>query len=339
MLSRLLGEVRKHAGRYAEARATLEAIVERDPDDAAARNVLASVLLDLGQFDAARAHLETLVASGAADGETFANLGIAFQQAGDYEAAAVWFARAVDANATLTPALADLVHARQYLCAWDGLDALEARLAASIADPHADPRLSPFIALSLHFSPAQQLAAARRWSSASLPAVTAPAVVAARGDRLRVGYLSSDFRDHATGRLMVGLLEAHDRRRVEVFGYGYGRGADTPLRRRIVAAFEAYGPYLARWGRRFAKALSLADEVVVVPPVFSVDYAEGARFDETWTDSCRAPTVLVRSRAEAARTAMGLAGPGDVVVSFAQIGTGRETALAAMGEVTLQETS
>jgi predicted O-linked N-acetylglucosamine transferase (SPINDLY family) len=71
-----------------------------------------------------------------------------------------------------------------------------------------------------------------------LPAVTAPAVVAARGDRLRVGYLSSDFRDHATGRLMVGLLEAHDRRRVEVFGYGYGRGTDTPLRRRIVAAFD-----------------------------------------------------------------------------------------------------
>jgi predicted O-linked N-acetylglucosamine transferase (SPINDLY family) len=198
------------------------------------------VLLDLAQFDAAREHLETLVASGAADGETFANLGIAFQQAGDYEAAAVWFARAVDATPGLTPALADLVHARQYLCAWDGLDALEARLAATLDDPHADPRLSPFITLSLHFSPAQQLAAARRWSGATLPAVGAPAVITARGDRLRIGYLSSDFRDHATGRLMVGLIEAHDRRRIDVFGYGYGRGAYSPLRRRIVAAFDQW---------------------------------------------------------------------------------------------------
>jgi predicted O-linked N-acetylglucosamine transferase (SPINDLY family) len=238
ILGRLLGQAHKRAGRYGEARATLEAIVARQPGDAAARNSLASVLLDLAQFDAARDHLETLVASGAADGETFANLGIAFQQAGDYEAAAVWFARAVDASPTLTPALADLVHARQYLCAWDGLDALDARLAATLDDPGADPRLSPFIALSLPFSPAQQLAVARRWSAATLPAVVAPAVVAARGDRLRIGYLSSDFRDHATGRLMAGLIEAHDRRRVEVFGYGYGRGADSPLRRRIVEAFD-----------------------------------------------------------------------------------------------------
>ena len=240
ILARLLGQVRKHAGRYGEARATFETIIARDPSDAAARNSLASVLLDLAQFDAAREHLETLVASGAADGEAFANLGIAFQQAGDYEAAAVWLARAIDASPTLTPALADLVHARQYLCAWDGLDALEVRLAATLDDPHADPRVSPFIALSLHFSPAQQLAAARRWSGATLPAVAAPAVVAARGDRLRIGYLSSDFRDHATGRLMVGLIEAHDRQRVEVFGYGYGRGAHSPLRRRIVEAFDQW---------------------------------------------------------------------------------------------------
>jgi len=240
ILARLLGQVHKRAGRYGEARATLEAIVARDPGDAAARNSLASVLLDLAQFDAARDHLEALVASGAADGQTFANLGIAFQEAGDYEAAAVWFARAVDASPTLTPALADLVHARQYLCAWDGLDAPEVRLAATLDDPHADPRLSPFIALSLNFSPARQLAAARRWSGATLPAVAAPAVVAARGDRLRIGYLSSDFRDHATGRLMGGLIEAHDRRLVEVFGYGYGRGADSPLRRRIVEAFDRW---------------------------------------------------------------------------------------------------
>ena len=239
-LTRLLGQVHKHAGRYGEARATLEAIVARDPGDAAARNSLASVLLDRAQFDAAREHLETLVASGAADGETFANLGIAFQQVQDYEAAAVWFARAVEASPTLTPALADLVHARQYLCEWNGLEALEARLLATIDDPDADPRLSPFIALSLRVSPAQQLATARRWSGSMLPAVAAPAVIAARGDRLRIGYLSSDFREHATGRLMVGLIEAHDRRRVEAFGYGYGRGAHSPLRRRIIAAFDQW---------------------------------------------------------------------------------------------------
>lgn len=116
------------------------------------------------------------------------------------------------------------------------------------------------------------------------------------------------------------------------------RGGLETLRRhfpgaRVIAAFEAYGPYLARWGRRFAKALSLADHVVVAPAVFSADYAAGARFDERWADACTAPLDRATSRAEAARMAMDLARPGDLVVSFAQLGTGRETARAAMGQV------
>jgi len=116
------------------------------------------------------------------------------------------------------------------------------------------------------------------------------------------------------------------------------RGGLETLRRhfpetRVIAAFEAYGPYLARWGRRFAKALSLADHVVVAPAVFSADYTAGARFDERWTDACTAPLTRVASRAEAASTAMALARPGDLVISFAQLGTGRETAVAALGQV------
>jgi UDP-N-acetylmuramate--alanine ligase len=115
------------------------------------------------------------------------------------------------------------------------------------------------------------------------------------------------------------------------------RGGLETLRRhfpeaRIIAVFEAYGPYLARWGRRFARALSLADLVVVAPAGFSPDYADGPRFDERWTDACSVPPVLVGSRAEAASTAMSQARPGDVVVSFAQVARGRETARFALGE-------
>ena len=114
------------------------------------------------------------------------------------------------------------------------------------------------------------------------------------------------------------------------------RGGIEALRRhypdaRVIAVFEAYGPYLARWGRRFALALGGADHVVVGPAVYSADYAPGVGFDERWTDACPVPPLLVGSRAEAAAAAMALARPGDVVVSFAQVGTGRETALHALG--------
>jgi predicted O-linked N-acetylglucosamine transferase (SPINDLY family) len=56
--------------------------------------------------------------------------------------------------------------------------------------------------------------------------------------RLRVGYVSSDLRDHAIGYLMAELFELHDRSRIEVFAYYCGPPSNSPLTQRIKAAVE-----------------------------------------------------------------------------------------------------
>jgi predicted O-linked N-acetylglucosamine transferase (SPINDLY family) len=61
-----------------------------------------------------------------------------------------------------------------------------------------------------------------------------------RAARLRIGYLSGNFRDHPTGRLMVGLFEAHDRRGFEITGYSYGRDGGGAMGARIRAAFDRW---------------------------------------------------------------------------------------------------
>ncbi|RAK60368.1 N-acetylglucosamine transferase [Phenylobacterium hankyongense] len=58
------------------------------------------------------------------------------------------------------------------------------------------------------------------------------------GRRLRVGYVSSDLRDHAVGYLMAEMLELHDRAKVEVFAYYCGVPASGGLNARIMAAVE-----------------------------------------------------------------------------------------------------
>jgi protein O-GlcNAc transferase len=40
-----------------------------------------------------------------------------------------------------------------------------------------------------------------------------------KGDRLRIGYLSSDFRRHVMGDLTLKVFRCHDRQRVEIFAY------------------------------------------------------------------------------------------------------------------------
>ncbi|MGO9741818.1 MAG: glycosyl transferase [Roseiarcus sp.] len=59
-----------------------------------------------------------------------------------------------------------------------------------------------------------------------------------RKRRLRIGYVSSDFREHAVGLAMTQVFETHDREKFEVFAYYCGIARDDGIRRRIVAAVE-----------------------------------------------------------------------------------------------------
>jgi predicted O-linked N-acetylglucosamine transferase (SPINDLY family) len=228
----------KASGAAHDARKLLEQCVALAPESAGLRMSLGAACLDDYRPAVARVELERAIALGAHGGEVWDNLGIARRLLGEEDEALAAFEHAVAANPSLTPALANLVNARYSLCEWDGLQAHEERLAATLDDPASDPRWSPWIALSMPISPAQQLAVARRWAGAMLPAVAPRRAATPRGERLRIGYLSGNFHDHPTGRLMAGLFEQHDRQRFEVFGYAYGSAGESVVRERVETACD-----------------------------------------------------------------------------------------------------
>jgi protein O-GlcNAc transferase len=68
-----------------------------------------------------------------------------------------------------------------------------------------------------------------------------PRVVArARDGRLRVGYLSADFHQHATSQLMAQMLECHDRAEFDVTLFSAGPRDASPMRQRLVAGTEHF---------------------------------------------------------------------------------------------------
>ncbi len=60
------------------------------------------------------------------------------------------------------------------------------------------------------------------------------------GERIRVGYFSSDFYEHATAYLLAEVLELHDRARFEIFAYSYGPEDHSPMRSRLRSACEHF---------------------------------------------------------------------------------------------------
>lgn len=58
--------------------------------------------------------------------------------------------------------------------------------------------------------------------------------------KIRIGYLSSDFHDHATVHLISGLLKIHDRSKFEIVAYSHGVFDDTNYRKNIVSSVDVF---------------------------------------------------------------------------------------------------
>jgi len=61
-----------------------------------------------------------------------------------------------------------------------------------------------------------------------------------RHKKIKLGYVSGEFREHANGSLMTGLIECHDKNRFEVVAFDNGYGDDSDLRRRLLGAFDQF---------------------------------------------------------------------------------------------------
>ena len=123
------------------------------------------------------------------------------------------------------------------------LPQLAADLQARLAQGRA-PVVSPFEALELPFSPALRQAVARGYARAvkavapaTLPAVT-PAARAHRS-RIRIGYLSGDFRHHPLAHNTQAMYALHDRTQFEVFAYS-ARASHDAYAQRIAADCDRF---------------------------------------------------------------------------------------------------
>jgi len=237
-LLHLLGRVLVRIGAFAAARETLAGAASAAPENADIRVTLAGVYRVLGRIPDARRELEQAIELGASSPEAFNLLGLVSEAQGDLPAALEAYARAVERGPAIMPSLANYAAALRAACHFERAEATERRLLALVDDPASDPRCPPMLAIIAGANGAQQKTIARRWSASRLPRVAAPVPIRTRGLRLRVGYLSSDFREHPMAHLIVGMFERHDRNRIETFAYSTSADDASAIGRRVRAAFE-----------------------------------------------------------------------------------------------------
>ena len=200
----LKAQLEATAGMRKKARATLESALARKPAAAPLRFQLATLLERDGELDRAMRAYEDVVQIDPADGA----------------------------------ALSQLLFLRQRIGDWHDLPDLRRRFRDGVASQMT--LLSPFVLLSQPSTRAEQRRCAEAWSAQLAPARPAEATMVLNAGRLRIGYLSSDFRTHATAFLAAGLFEHHDRDRFEIVGYSTGADDRSPMRERLVRGFDRF---------------------------------------------------------------------------------------------------
>ncbi len=108
--------------------------------------------------------------------------------------------------------------------------------------------MSPLSLAAYTDDPMLQLAAAWRYNLLDAAPPPGPFAVhpkgstKAPGERLRIGYVSSDLRHHAIGFLTAEIYGLHDRDQVEVFAYYCGPDLPDPLQARIQGEVDHWVP-------------------------------------------------------------------------------------------------
>ncbi|MGH8157183.1 MAG: tetratricopeptide repeat protein [Rhodanobacter sp.] len=139
--------------------------------------------------------------------------GLMLDEVGDLAGAADAYARALVLDADSGPALSQLLFARRRLCDWRGMDELSGRLQHAVTEQW--PGISPFAFLAEDVDAATQRRCAATFA-AMIEKQMAPLrrqlaitrAVPSPDTPIRVGFVADGFGEHATGLLVVALLEA-----------------------------------------------------------------------------------------------------------------------------------
>jgi predicted O-linked N-acetylglucosamine transferase (SPINDLY family) len=290
----LLGAVAVQTGRPLEAAELLARAAAIKPADVEIHNTLGVALRDAGRFAEAIESYDRALALAPSYAEAHANRGVALRNLERYDEALQSYDRAialkpdfVQAHVNRAMALSELkryrdaldgykralqlrpdypylygswLHAKMQICDWTHLESQFVRLAGKIE--RSERAAVPFQLLATPCSPALQRRAAEivvRDRYPQLPAAST-ATRYPMHDRIRIGYFSADFHEHATAHLIAELFERHDKSKFELTAFSFGPDRDTPMRTRLVTAFDHFIDARARTDAEIA-ALAVAREI------------------------------------------------------------------------------
>jgi protein O-GlcNAc transferase len=234
------GNVLTEMRRFDDALSAFERAIECDPKRASAWLERGLVLGHARRFSEALDAFAKALALEADFVEALKERGNIHVQLGQYADAFADFDGAFTKKPELSYVEGERLHAKMHLCDWKNFDAECAHLLLSVASGR--PATSPFALFAVPSSPADQRRCAQIYMADYFPASPTPLWHGERyaHERVRIAYLSTDFRDHPIALLTAGLFRQHDLSRFETTAISLTPGDSSLMRERLKGSFERF---------------------------------------------------------------------------------------------------
>lgn len=232
------GHVLRQLRRFDQSLASYDRAIALDPDNAMTWNERGTLLGEMDRLEEALASYDKSIALKPDCIDALINRGtLQWSKVGrHYDNATKDLEHALALEPLHAYTRGELLHIRMQTADWRDFFREKAQIDQGIRNDHLV--IQPFVYQAISDSPAD-LASCSRLFAKLYPALPSPHILLNRNHgRIRIGYLSADFREQATAYLTVGLYEMHDRRKFEIIALDNGVSDDSAVRARLEKAFD-----------------------------------------------------------------------------------------------------
>jgi protein O-GlcNAc transferase len=250
--------------RYDEALAAYDRALSLKSDFAEAWLGRGNVFYELRRHDQAFAAYDRALALKPGLAEAWLGRGNVFTEFRRYDEAFAAFDKALALKPDLAGVEGSRLHSKMQICDWQGFESDCNHLIGSVRDNK--PNTDPFAFLSIHSSVEDQYNCATMWVSQRRPPASRRLWNGEiyKHDRIRIGYVSADLRQHPVAYLIAGVLECRNRSQFELTAISIGPNDNSEMRRRLESCFDNFVDALELGPDDIAKKIREAEVDILV---------------------------------------------------------------------------
>ncbi len=234
-----LGLALQDCGNLDEAIEAFTKTLSLSPGFVEAHHNLGNALSEIGKLDEAKDALLKTVSLKPDYAEAHYNLGNIYKKQGIIPDAIASYEKALSLNPKYSLARVQKLHQQAHICDWSAMEA-DKQYLEDLGIKGGS--VTPFAMLAIEDAPHRHRQRSEIYAKKTYPYKSTYVChrTSQKPERLRIGYFSADFHNHATMYLMAQIFEEHDNSCFKIFAYSYGPDKQDEMRDRLVKSVDVF---------------------------------------------------------------------------------------------------